>query len=74
MLNHHSYARIHVRYRSVRWQRICSPGFLEEFFSENQKTIREEKGRGVENPGGKVSWTLGSCVGEGSTFLPSLLF
>jgi hypothetical protein len=27
-------------------------------FSETKKAIREEKGRGVENPGGKVSWAL----------------
>jgi hypothetical protein len=37
--------------------RVCPPNFLEEFFSETQKAIREEKGRGVENPGGKASWT-----------------
>ena len=23
-----------------------------------RRLVREEKGRGVENPGGKVSWTL----------------
>jgi hypothetical protein len=41
---------------------LCSPNCREEFFSETQKAIREEKGRGVENPGGKVSWTL--CRGR----------
>src|SRR5215212_619506 len=33
--NPHSYTRIPVRYRGVG-KRACSPGFLEEFFSETQ--------------------------------------
>ena len=43
------------------------PGFRLIMFSETQTAIRGAKGRGVENPGGKVSWTpyrrksLGSC-------------
>src|SRR5215218_5249286 len=35
-----------------------SPRIREASFSETQKAIRQEKGRGVENPGGKVSWAM----------------
>src|SRR5215203_1182994 len=36
-----------------------SPRIREASFSETQKAIRQEKGRGSrENPGGKVSWAM----------------
>src|SRR5215203_6802085 len=37
--NLHSYARVPIRYRGVWWRHVCSPGFLEEFFSETQLTL-----------------------------------
>src|SRR5215217_6036239 len=49
---------------------LYSPSCREGSFSETQKAIRQEKGRGVENPGGKVCWALYRL----GCLLPNLLY